>query len=41
MNKFVINSNIMHREIGLELEEPVRARFVQLEVYVNDWCFHR
>lgn len=40
MNKFVINSNIgASREIGLELEEPVRARFVQLEVYVNDWCF--
>lgn len=39
-NDVNLNSSIgICHELGVKFQEPIKARFLQMEVFVNDWCF--
>lgn len=39
-NDLNLNSSIgVCRELSAKFEQPTKARFVQMEVFVNNWCF--
>ena len=40
INNVNLNSSIgICHELGVKFKEPVKARFLQMEVFINDWCF--